>query len=336
VTSETVTSETVTSETAILRAERSSLYTYMVIMFVLAILGFVVYAVTRVSATQLDGIISLINAGAAFIAARLAVTASTPPAVGSPYGRLALENLYGLFRSLMILGVVVVAGVTNAVKVLDYLVTGKGSEPEFGLAAVYTALVAVVCYGLKWNHERNNRAVNNASALLKVEATAAKMESLISAGICVSLIIVAVIPEGTPVTSTGFNIKNIADSIIVLILCIALVGEPVRQIRLEFGRLSGRRADPALDTAVADAIAAVQDEYADTLDYQLTLIDALAIGRGKTTEVDIRVSYTGTMTVAELDELRIHTYAELRPRIGPLRLTLMFSELPIHATPTGD
>jgi predicted Co/Zn/Cd cation transporter (cation efflux family) len=294
-----------------------------------------VYAITRVSATQLDGVISLINAAAAFIAARLAVTASRPPDSESPYGRLALENLYALFRSLMILGVVIVGLVTNLVKVVDYLITRQGSEPEFGLAAVYTAVCVLICLTLKWNHERNNRSVGGASALLRVEATAAKMEAFISGGICASLVVVAVLPEGTVLTSEHFNIKDIADSIIVLILCLLLVGEPVRQIRLEFGRLSGRRADPALDEAVRAAIAAVSAEHADELDHELTLVDALAISRGKTVEVDLRVAYTGTMSVQEQDDLRAHTFTELRDRIGPIRLTLVFSKFPIHATPSA-
>lgn len=325
----------VASEAAVLRAERRSLYTYMFTMLGLAVLGFVVYGVTRVSATQLDGVISLINAAAAFIAARLAVTASRPADVESPYGRLALENLYALFRSLMILGVVVVGLVTNLAKVIEYLITRRGSEPDFGLAAVYTAVCALICLGLKWNHERNNRSVNGASALLKVEATAAKMEAFISGGICASLILVAVVPEGTFLTSDRFNIKDIADSIIVLILCVLLIGEPIRQIRLEFGRLSGRRADPALDEAVRAAIAAVSAEHGGELAHELTLVDALAIARGKAIEVDLRVAYTGTMSVEEQDELRAHTYTELRNRIGPLRLTLVFSKFPIHATPTA-
>ena len=325
----------VASEAAVLRAERRSLYTYMFTMLGLAVLGFVVYGVTRVSATQLDGVISLINAAAAFIAARLAVTASRPADAESPYGRLALENLYALFRSLMILGVVVVGLVTNLAKVIEYLITRRGSEPDFGLAAVYTAVCVLICLGLKRNHERNNRSVNGASALLKVEATAAKMEAFISGGICASLILVAVVPEGTFLTSDRFNIKDIADSIIVLILCVLLIGEPIRQIRLEFGRLSGRRADPALDEAVRAAIAAVSAEHGGELAHELTLVDALAIARGKAIEVDLRVAYTGTMSVEEQDELRAHTYTELRNRIGPLRLTLVFSKFPIHATPTA-
>ena len=118
----------VASETAVLRAERRSLYTYMFTMLGLAVLGFAVYAITRVSATQLDGVISLINAAAAFIAARLAVTSTQPADVESPYGRMALENFYALFRSLMILGVVIVGLITNLVKVGDYLITREGSQ----------------------------------------------------------------------------------------------------------------------------------------------------------------------------------------------------------------
>jgi len=306
----------------------------MYTMLFLALLGFAIYAITRVSATQLDGVISLINAAAAFIAAKLAFTSSRPADVDSPYGRLALENLYALFRSLMILGVVVVAVVTNMIKVIDYIVTRKGSEPEFGLAAVYTAVVALICLGLKWNHERNNRSVGGASSLLRVEATATKMEALISAGICASLVLVAVIPDGTFLTSDRFNIKDIADSVIVLILCALLVGEPIHQIRLEFGRLSGRRADPDLDTAVREAITAVAADHADDLDHELTLVDSLAISRGKATEIDLRVSYTGTMSVDEQDTLRANTFEELRSRVGPLRLTMVFSDYPIHVQPT--
>ena len=120
----------------------------------------------------------------------------------------------------------------------------------------------------------------------------------------------------------------------MIVLCLLLVGEPIRQIRREFARLSGQRADPALDAAVENAIAAVNAEHADELDHHLVLVDALAISRGKTAEIDLRVSYGGVMSVAEQDNLRAHTYAELRDRIGPLRLTLVFSDLPIHAVPS--
>ena len=323
-------------ETSVLRAEQRSLRIYMFTMLGLAVLGFAVYSLTRVSATQFDGVLSLINAGAALIAARLAEASVRPADPDNPYGRLALENLYALFRSLMILGVVVVGVVTNTVKVIEYLITREGSEPEFGLAAVYTAAVTLISLGIRAIHQRNNRAVGGASALLRVEANAAKTAAVVSAGICASLLLVAVLPDGTVLTSATFNIKDIADSIIVLVLCALLVGEPIREVRLEFGRLSGRRTDPDLDAAVRAAIAAVAEEHGGELDHELTLVDACAISRGKTVEVDLRVSYTGAMTVAEQDAIRTRTYIELRNRIGALRLTLVFSDLPIHAVPVEN
>ena len=64
---------------------------------------------------------------------------------------------------------------------------------EFGLAAVYTAAVALICLALKWIHDRNNTSVGGASSLLRVEANAAKMAGIVSAGLCAALLFVAVL-----------------------------------------------------------------------------------------------------------------------------------------------
>jgi hypothetical protein len=88
------------------------------------------------------------------------------------------------------------------------------------------------------------------------------------------------------------------------------------------------------DVSHVESDAAVAAEHGDKLDHDLTLVDSLAISRGKATEIDLRVSYTGTMTVAEQDAFRANTFAELRSRVGPLRLTMVFSDHPIHVQPT--
>lgn len=69
---------------------------------------------------------------------------------------------------------------------------------------------------------------------------------MVSLAISASLL-VAVIPEGTAVTSADFNIRAIADSVIVLIVCAVLFREPLHDVRTEFGRLAGKRSDPDLD-----------------------------------------------------------------------------------------
>lgn len=321
------------SDQTVLRVETRSLRVHLWATLTLGILGFVAYAVTSVAATQLDGAISLIDAGTAFLAIGLARIAAAPPGPQAPRGRLALENLYVLFRSLMILGVVVAGVAVNGAKVIDYLITGKGELPEFGLAAVYTAFAALVGFLVVANHKRNNRSIGGISSLLKVEAEAAKLDAWVSAGICVALLGVAVLPGGTWLTSPRFDIRQIADSLIVLVICALLVWEPLRQVRLEFGRLSGRRTDADTDNAVRNALDDVAREHGPAVEQAFGLVDVFSVRRGKVADIDVHVSYAGALTVDEQDDIRAELLAELRQRIGPVRMNLVFTRRPIHDPP---
>lgn len=305
-------------------------------MLLFAVLGFVAYGFSGVAATQLDGVISLINFGAAIIAGRLVLVANEPPTPRDPYGRLALENLYVLFRSLMLLAVLGVAVITNGTKVVTYLVEREAEEPHFGIAAAYTGFVAVGSLLLSWNHRRNNARIQHSSKLLKVERHAALMEGAISAGICFSLLLITVLPNGTAITSESFNIKAIADSLIVLILCALLFREPLHEARAEFSRLSGRRTDGDLDLLVRDTLNTIIDEHAEADSNDFELVDVMTVRRGKFSEIDLRVTYSGVLGVAELDAIRADTLAELEQRIGPVRLFVIFTRHLIHERPTHD
>lgn len=321
------------SAETVLRAETASLRVHMWATLMLGVLGFIVYAVTSVAATQLDGVVSLIDAGTAFVAIGLARVASAPAGPQAPRGRLALENLYVLFRALMILGVVIAGVATNGAKVIEYLITREGELPGFGLAAAYTAFAAVVGFLVVANHRRNNRKIGGVSALLTVEAGAAQLDAWLSAGICGALLVVAALPDGTRLTSPAFDVRLIADSVIVLVICALLVREPLLQVRKEFGRLSGRRTDPELDQSVRAALDDVAREHGPRVEEDFGLVDVFAVRRGKVADVDIHVSYAGALTVDEQDDIRADVLSELRQRVGPVRMTLVFTRRPIHDPP---
>ncbi|MFM8599535.1 MAG: hypothetical protein ACKOB8_11115 [Mycobacterium sp.] len=191
----------------------------------------------------------------------------------------------------------------------------------------------MVGFAVVANHNRNNRSLGGISSLLKVEAGAAKLDAWVSAGICAALLIVAVVPGGTWLTSARFDIRQIADSLIVLVICALLVGEPLRQLRLEFGRLSGRRTDVSTDDAVRSALDEVAREHGPQVEGAFGLVDVFSVRRGKVAEVDVHISYTGVLTVDEQDEIRAELLAELRRRVGPVRMTLVFTRRPIHDPP---
>lgn len=56
----------------------------------------------------------------------------------------------------------------------------------------------------------------------------------------------------------------------------------------------------------------------------------LSVRRGKSSEVDLRISYNGAMTVAKQDTIRREAARALEDLVGPVRVHVIFTELPIH------
>lgn len=310
------------------QAEHRSLRVGMWAMLLFAVGGFAAYILSGAAALALDGYYSLINVATAFIAGRLVVTVAKAPDRDTPYGRSALENLYVLFRSLVLLGIISVALLESILHIVQYFEGEHAEIPNFGVVVTYCMVSTAGMVAIALMHRRNNAKVGGASSLLTVEGKAAVIDATIAGGVGVTLGLVALIPNGTFITSDTFNIKYIADSVVVLILASLLLSEPIHLLRTEFGRLSGRRMDPDLEAritaAVADVIAArgVADSFAIT--------DVFAIQRGKSFEADIRVSYEGTATVDELDEIRTEALKDLSAQLGTFIGHISFTRKLIH------
>ena len=187
----------------VLRAETASLrFTWATLM--LGVLGFIVYAVTSVAATQLDGVVSLIDAGTAFVAIRSRACRlrdrqpeSATRATGSGKPLCAVPGLDDP-------GVVIAGVATNGAKVIDYLITREGELPGFRLAAVYTAFAAVVGFLVVANHRRNNRKIGGVSRAVDGRGRSAQLDAWLSAGICGALLVVAALP-GTRLKIAGLR-----------------------------------------------------------------------------------------------------------------------------------
>ena len=60
---------------------------------------------------------------------------------------------------------------------------------------------------------------------------------------------------------------------------------------------------------------------------------AYAVTSVAATQLDGAISYAGALTVDEQDDIRAQLLAELRQRIGPVRMNLVFTRRPIHDPP---
>ena len=214
-----------------------------------AVVGLVVFWLSSANAMALDAMYSGVAFLTAWIASRVLRSARLGPDEDNPWGRGTQENLYVMFRSLLLIGVVLASSAQAVAELVAYFAHGESTVPKFGYVAVYGLVVAVACAALAYMHRRNARRVGG-SAILSVEATAVAMDAAIGLGIAVSLGAVALIPDGTVITDASFNIKAVADGFVVLILSAVLIVTPIRNVITETRRLAGARMDSELDDEI--------------------------------------------------------------------------------------
>lgn len=310
-----------------LRIEARSLAVDQWSMLIFATAGIAAYLMSSASALILDALYSLISFVTAFVAGRVVRSVRRGPDRENPFGRGGQESLYVLFRSLILIGVIGAAVVESAGEVVTYFATGEGEIPKFVIVAVYCFLSAIGCFAISWYHRRNLRKVGGQSSILVVEATAARNDGIIGGSIAVSLGIVALIPDGTFLTSSTFNINYIADGLVVMALGGALLIEPIRMVREQTMRLAGSRVDTGLEARVR---AVVTDYIAANAPGQFELIDVFAVDHGGARACDLCVTYPGTATLDELDALRASARAELGREFPGMTVTIDFTRVPLH------
>ena len=142
--------------------------------------------------------------------------------------------------------------------------------------------------------------------------------------------LVSLIPDGTVITGTSFNIKFIADSVVVIIIALFLAAEPYRMMRGELGRLTGRRVDTELEDELRAAIEDELHTYSSLPGERIT--DLYVVRRGKSIEVQLCLGFDGTATLEQLDAVRDHAEVLFRDSYGAGRIYVMFAGYQIHET----
>lgn len=297
------------------------------LMLAFAIVGLLVFWLSAANAMALDAMYSMIGFVTAWVARSVLRSARKGPDEDNPWGRAWQENLYVLFRSLILLGILLASAIQAVYELLAYFTKGEATEPEFGYVAAYGLIVAIACMALGLLHRHNARRVGG-SAILTVESHGAFMDAAIGLGIAVSLGIVALIPEGTAITNENFNIKAVADGFVVLALCIALVLNPARNLVTETKRLAGSRVDTDLDDEI--------EEWLDgwlhaTADRGFEVVDVFAVDHGGSVSVDISLAYPGAASVETLDQWREAVTEAVGLQFPGVAVTVLYSRLPLHA-----
>ena len=209
-----------------LQAERFSLNLGKWANLFMAFAGVAAALLSNASALMLDGVFSGVNFLAAIFAARIATSVERQPDARRPFGYEIEEPIYVMFRSLVLSGILLIAGLNAVFKIYQYA-RGDDLPPiELGWVTLYAALMTVICFGLAALHHRAWKRTGKASQLLATERTSTFIDGILSLAAGAAFLVIHQL-QGT---FLGFLVP-ISDAVVVLVLVIAMVPQPIRLLR---------------------------------------------------------------------------------------------------------
>lgn len=236
----------------------------------MAVAGIAAAWLSNSDAVLIDGLYSGVNFAAAIVALRVGATIARRPDPSRPFGYDADEALYLTFRSLVLAGLLCFAAFNALAEITSYAAGGPAPQLVFGPIVVYGILMVTVCLALAWQHRRSWVRSGRRSDILRMEARAALIDGILSAGTALALFLIQFL-RGTALEA----VVPVADAIVVLVL-VAVVGpQPVRVFLAALREIAGASApEPHRRTAEDEA-----RRHAGAAGYILRDLAVLKLGR---------------------------------------------------------
>lgn len=287
--------------------EKRSLAMGMWANLLMGLAGLAVAKLSNSDALLVDGLYSGVNFFSALIASRVAESVMKPADKRMPFGYDANEALYVLFRSLVLLGIFAFAGVTSLNKITTYLAGGEVPSLKLGPIVIYMGFIIIACFGLALWHHWHFKKTGSRSEILRTERMASMVDGVISIGVGGALLGVTFL-EGTPFE----GVIPVSDAIIVLILVVAMIGQPYGMFRGAFKDISGEAVCEETTKKVQRRI----EEVIGNAPCELLAVAVTKLGRTHFAIVYIRPE--DSVVASDMDALRgeIHaSYEDLFPRL---------------------
>ncbi|MEY2749669.1 MAG: hypothetical protein RLZZ168_1685 [Cyanobacteriota bacterium] len=289
-----------------------------------AVAALVFYLRSGSDALLLDGLYTAVMAGASVIAGQVNRSALQPRSRAYPFGASGQEPLYVLFRTLVLLGIIAFAMVSAIGKILTAVQGGAIPAVQLdGLGWYFSAMVLLNLW--LWGvfvRSWSNGGGNN--DMLRGMAISARFDALISAGTGIALV-------GSPLllATPLAPLVPIADSLLVLVLSLALVGEPIAILQGAVTEAAGssRSIPPALHSRCSAAVAAVLAER------DCTLLELAMIRLGRTVTAVAYVEPATAVTASQTDGLRLDVEAEL---VQTLQTPVLCEVIPTSVHPYAE
>lgn len=298
------------------KIEQRSLGTAKWINLFMAVAGIVAAIGSNASALMLDGVFSGINVLAAILAAKVADSISKKPSSLRPFGYEIDEAMYVMFRSLVLTGVIIMAGLSALSKIIDYINGSTIEAVKLDWIIVYMAVMVCCCAMLALYHHKNWLKTNRQSELLETERSSAIIDGVLSAAAAAAFVLISFLKG----TQLDFLVP-ISDSIVVICLVLYMIPTPIRAFRKAIKQVVGESADPHSIAKLKEVIDALLSER-----FTLLEVSMVKVGRSYFSAIYLRPEHE--VLVTELDELRGTIERVVKTHYSPHRFEVIFTANP--------
>ena len=216
------------------KIENKALRIGIFISFLMAIAGWITYYFSGSDAMLLDGNFSFISVFAGIVALIIS-NRKHRKTKNFPFGSYVYEALFVLIKGILILGVILVSGLQNTLKIIAYLKGKRFETVMIEPILIYVIIISILCFVLYFFYKSKNKTIDNKSSILQVETQASLVDGFLSLGIGLVFMIIWLLPANS---SFDF-LKSIGDAIIVLIMCLIFFTLPLKIIKESFIELGG-------------------------------------------------------------------------------------------------
>ncbi len=166
------------------------------ISLLMAIAGWITYYFSGSDAMLLDGLdgnFSFISVFAGIVAIIIS-NKKHQKTKTFPFGSYVYEALFVLIKGVLILGIVLVSGLQNTLKIIAYLEGDHIEAVVIGPILIYVIVISILCFGLYFFYKSKNNAINNKSSILQVETKSSLLDGFMSLGIGLVFMVIWLLP----------------------------------------------------------------------------------------------------------------------------------------------
>lgn len=235
--------------------EQKALYWGVAINVFSALLGLVFFFITKSQTMFLDAFISLILCVSTIISLVIARVVSKKDSEKFPLGRYAIENLFLIFRAILMLGIIAYTLIEGIVTIVHFYDGTLVSDVNinFTYMIIYAVLMVGSCVAINVIYSYYNRKLEVPSEIIKIEITSSIFDGLVTLFAAGSLLIFTYVPIFS-------SISQIGDSIVVIILSLGYLVLPIKEIIKQIRILTDKRENQDIESEIRKFL---NDEYSN-------------------------------------------------------------------------